>query len=60
MKQLTLETKDVGQSEKEDESASVKQKRMDARAYRAFFKKQPKKVNASGKMNFLFALHFTF
>ena len=49
MKKLTLETKEVGQSEKENESASVKQKRMDAHPYRAFFKKQPKKVNASGK-----------
>lgn len=48
MKQLTLETKEVGQSEKEDES-SVKQKQMDARAYRVFFKKQLRKVNASGK-----------
>ena len=39
VKQLTLETKEVGQSEKENESASKKQKWMDARAYRAFFKK---------------------
>ena len=49
MKQLTLETKEAGQSEKEDESASVKQKRMDACAYMAFVKKQPKKVIAAGK-----------
>lgn len=48
MKQLTLESKEVGQSEKEDESASVKQKRMDACAYRAFFKKQPRRLALQG------------
>ena len=48
VKQLTLETKEVGKTEKQDEP--VKKKRMDARAYRALFKKQPKKgIAAAGK-----------
>ena len=49
VKQLTLETIEAVQNEKEDESASVKQKQMDACAYMAFVKKQPKKVIAAGK-----------
>lgn len=49
VKLLTLDTKEVGKSEIEDvESALVKNKRMDACAYRALFKKQPKKVTAAG------------
>ncbi|KAK9998844.1 hypothetical protein SO802_018447 [Lithocarpus litseifolius] len=47
VKQLTLGTKEAGQSEKEDESALVQQKRKDACAYMAFVKKQPKKVIAA-------------
>jgi len=51
-----METKELGKSVEEDESVAepVKKKRMDARAYRALFKKQPKRVNAAGKMSFLF------
>lgn len=52
VKMLTLETK-VGRREREDvESAPVKKKRMDARAYRALFKTQPKKVVAAGNWIF--------
>lgn len=56
VKELTMETKELGKSVEEDESVAepVKKKRMDARDYRALFKKQPKRVNAAGKMSFLF------
>lgn len=56
VKELTMETKELGKSVEEDESVAEppKKKRMDARAYRALFKKQPKRVNAAGKMSFLF------
>ncbi|KAM3692138.1 hypothetical protein ACJW31_08G066000 [Castanea mollissima] len=49
VKELTMETKELGKSVEEDESvaAQPKKKRMDARAYRALFKKQPKRVNAA-------------
>jgi hypothetical protein len=47
VKQLILETKEVGKSEREDESLPLEKMLMDARAYRALFKKQPKKVIAA-------------
>ena len=47
VKQLILETKEVGKSERDDESLPLEKMLMDARAYRALFKKQPKKVIAA-------------
>ncbi|XP_035545868.1 helicase protein MOM1-like isoform X2 [Juglans regia] len=48
VKLLTLETKEIGKSEKKDlKSEPAKNRRMDARAYRALFKKQSKKVTAA-------------
>ncbi|KAG2670470.1 hypothetical protein I3760_14G087000 [Carya illinoinensis] len=48
VKLLTLETKEIEKNEKKDlKSEPAKNRRMDARAYRALFKKQLKKVTAA-------------
>ncbi|XWS28986.1 hypothetical protein CRYUN_Cryun25bG0118000 [Craigia yunnanensis] len=48
MKQLTMETVELNKTEQKDGQADEAQKkRMDARAYRALFKKQPKKVDGT-------------
>ena len=47
VKQLILETKEVDKSEREDESLPLKKNANGCCAYRALFKKQPKKVIAA-------------
>ncbi|XVE59076.1 hypothetical protein DITRI_Ditri05aG0015900 [Diplodiscus trichospermus] len=48
MKQLTMETVEVDKTDQEDgEADEAKKKRMDARAYRALFREQPKKVDGT-------------